>query len=258
MTSAEKRKYFYRLLMNTLGPYGYFTRYGKIWKYSIEGKYVICISLDLYSDGGLKEIDIAFGSFFQPIHLCEDQKHTLYLISYFWPSFSMRGLYGQGRTTVPGWMDYHSSFVEQVNAILPYLTKTVLPILQINDSLLEYLECVEKFGHYKTMASIIPQGINIEKVTEVAYAYLFLNREKDAIRVIDEYANRYGFAADYVNNHKEIFKYDIEQRISFWKKQQQDAICLRNTIQAGGIASFSEEMERRMSISRNTCTQFFH
>ncbi len=258
MTSAEKRKYFYNLLMNTLGSYGYFTRYGRLWKYSAEGKYVICISLDLYSYGNMKEIDISFGSFFQPIHLCEDQKNTLYLISGFWPSFSMRGLYGQGISTEIGWINFRSSFIEQVEAILPYLTKTVLPILQINDNLLDYLKCAEKFYHYTTVASVIPQGIYIEKVTEVAYAYLYLNRNKDAIRFIDEYADRYGFAAEYVKNHKEIFKCDIERKINFWKKQQQDAIRLRNTIQTGDISSFSEEIERRASISMNTCERFFH
>lgn len=63
MTAAEKRKFVSARLLELLAPYGYFSRYGAIWKYSMDGKYVVCISSELASYGELNEICIDFGSF---------------------------------------------------------------------------------------------------------------------------------------------------------------------------------------------------
>lgn len=67
MTAAAKRKLVSGRLLELLAPYGYFSRYGAIWKYSMDGKYVVCSSSELYSYGALKDITVAFGSFFAPL-----------------------------------------------------------------------------------------------------------------------------------------------------------------------------------------------
>ena len=64
MTAAEKRKYVAAKLLESIAPYGYFLRYGAIWKYSMDGKYVVCISFHLGRIGDLIDIYIGFGSFF--------------------------------------------------------------------------------------------------------------------------------------------------------------------------------------------------
>lgn len=79
MTAAEKRKLVSMQLLELLAPYGYFLRYGAIWKYSMDGKYVVCLSSELSSYGTLNEISIGFGSFFAPLHLDSYAKKRLNL-----------------------------------------------------------------------------------------------------------------------------------------------------------------------------------
>ena len=207
MTAAEKREFVSARLLELLAPYGYFSRYGAIWKYSMDGKYVVCISSELASYGELNEICIDFGSFFAPLHIDSYAKKRLALhrldLAYY-----VRNV-GLG---IP-LLNFHQSFEEQVDSILPFFQSIVFPRLPTNDDLSDYVSKSEQLFQLRTEAfQGIPHCIEIE---EIAFAYLSLNRPGKALHAVSQYAQQCRYAADYIGNHVEIFKYDIEKQIRY-------------------------------------------
>ena len=180
MTEAEKRKYVAAKLLESIAPYGYFLRYGAIWKYSMDGKYVVCISFHLGRIGDLVDIYIGFGSFFAPLEINEYVKHCLAL--------SSMGLAYYVRNAGLGspLLDIHLTFEEQVASILPYFQNIIFPCLPKNDDLNDYMHKAEQFMHLSTTAfDGVPYDVDIK---EVAYAYLSLNHPEEALRAVSQYA----------------------------------------------------------------------
>lgn len=250
MTAAEKRKYVSEQILGLLAPYGYFSRYGAIWKYSMDGKYVICISSELYSYGALKEICIDFGSFFAPLMVELSEKKRLKLNGLFL-AYYVRNV-GLGFPL----LDMNLSFEEQVASILPFFQSIVLPLLPTSDDLCDYVSRSEQLLQLNTAAFHgIPQGI--ETIEEIAFAYLSLDRPEEALRAVSQYADQCRFAASYIGDHVEIFKYDIEEQIRYWDKKCQEALTLKNTIQTIGDKVFESEITQRETESAELCRQFF-
>lgn len=250
MTAAEKRKYVSAKLLESLASYGYFSRYGALWKYSMDGKYVVCISSDLASYGALNEINISFGSFFAPLRLDAYAKKRLYLNGLDL-AFYVRNV-GPERPL----LNLHLSFEEQVESILPFFKSIVLPLLPTNDDLSDYIRKSERLLQLNTEAfQGIPRGIHIE---EIAFAYLSIDCSEEAIYAVSQYAQQCHFAADYIGNHVEIFKYDIEKQVRYWEQKSQEAFMLKETIQTVGSKAFESEIMQREAQSSELCRQFFH
>lgn len=245
MTAAEKRKFVSGRLLELLAPYGYFSRYGAIWKYSMDGKYVVCISSELASYGELNEICIGFGSFFAPLHIDSYAKKRLALhgldLAYY-----VRNV-GLG---IP-LLNFHQSFEEQVDSILPFFQSIVFPRLPTSDDLSDYVSKSEQLFQLHTEAfQGIPHCIEIE---EIAFAYLSLDRPEEALRAISQYAHQCRYAADYIGSHVEIFKYNIEKQIRYWEENSQKALTLKNAIQIDGGKVFESEIMRREQESATLC-----
>lgn len=79
MNATEKRKYVSARILDLLAPYGYFSRYNAVWKYSLDGKNVVCISFDITRFGDLNEMEVKFGSFFAPIQRASYSDKKLFL-----------------------------------------------------------------------------------------------------------------------------------------------------------------------------------
>lgn len=253
MTAAEKRKFVSGRLLELLAPYGYFLRYGAIWKYSMGGKYVVCISSELSSYGEFNEICIDFGSFFAPLHIDSYAKKRLALhrldLAYY-----VRNV-GLG---IP-LLDFHQSFEEQIDSILPFFQSIVFPRLPTSDDLSDYVSKSEQLLQLRTEAfQGIPCGIEIEEIEEIAFAYLALDRPEEALRAISQYAQQCRYAADYIGSHVEIFKYNIEKQIRYWEENRQEALTLKNAIQTDGGKVFGSEITQRETESAELCRQFFH
>ena len=253
MTAAEKRKLVSMQLFELLAPYGYFLRYGAIWKYSMDGKYVVCLSSELSSYGTLNEISIGFGSFFAPLHLDSYAKKRLNLhgldLAYY-----VRNV-GLG---IP-LLNCNLSFQEQIDSIFPFFQSIIFPRLPTSDDLSDYVSKSEQLLQLRTEAfQGIPCGIGIKGTKEIAFAYLSLDRPEEALRAISQYAQQCRYAADYIGSHVEIFKYDIEKQIRHWEENGQEALKLKNAIETDGGKVFGSEITQRETESAELCRQFFH
>lgn len=250
MTAAEKRKYVSEQILELLAPYGYFSRHNAIWKYSMDGKYVVCISSELYSYGALKEICIDFGSFFAPLKIELSEKKRLEL-NRLCLAYYVRNV-GLGFPL----LNMHLSFEEQVASILPFFQSIIFPLLPTNDDLSDYISKSEQLLQLDRKANHgIPR--NIETIEEVAFAYLSLDRPEEALRAVSQYAQQCRYAADYIGNHVEIFKYDIEKRVRYWNEKHQEALTIKRIIQTEGSKAFELEITQREKESAELCRQFF-
>lgn len=211
MTAAEKRKYVAAKLLESIAPYGYFLRYGAIWKYSMDGKYVVCISFHLGRIGDLVDIYIGFGSFFAPLEINEYVKHCLAL--------SSMGLAYYVRNAGLGspLLDIHLTFEEQVASILPYFQNIIFPCLPKNDDLNDYMHKAEQFMHLSTTAFHgVPYDVDIK---EVAYAYLSLNHPEEALRAVSQYAEQCRYAANEIATHADYYRYENEKAVAVGTKR---------------------------------------
>ena len=64
LSASDKRKYVLERILELVSPYGFFMRYGALWKYSIDGENIMCIICDIARAGGIRDIEIDFGSFY--------------------------------------------------------------------------------------------------------------------------------------------------------------------------------------------------
>lgn len=253
MTAAEKRKLVSVRLLELLAPHGYFLRYGAVWKYSMDGKYVVCISSELSSYGTLNEIWIEYGSFFAPLHIDPYAKKRLALHGLNL-SFYVRNV-GLGFPL----LNINLSFQEQIDSIFPFFQSIIFPRLPTSDDLGDYISKSEQLLQLQMEAfQGIPRGINIETIKETAFAYLSLDRPEEALRALSQYAQQCRYAADYIGSHVEIFKYDIEKQVRYWEKNSQEALTLKNAIQTDGGKVFGSEITQRQEESAELCRQFFH
>ncbi|MBR6571182.1 MAG: hypothetical protein IKK75_12100 [Clostridia bacterium] len=119
MTTTEKKKYLFAKLPPILQDFGFFLFKGKLWCYRPEQQMVYCIDCTFTQWGTLNEIDIGFGSFCAPIKK-GGSKQELYLGDMIdlcryiriKQGVSVYAMYGDSADGI---------FVEQVNALLPYL-----------------------------------------------------------------------------------------------------------------------------------------
>lgn len=250
MTAAEKRKYVAAKLLESIAPYGYFLRYGAIWKYSMDGKYVVCISFHLGRMGNLIDIYIGFGSFFAPLEINEYVKHCLAL--------SSMGLAYYVRNAGLGspLLDINLTFEEQVASILPYFQNIIFPCLPKNDDLNDYMHKAEQFMHLSTTAfDGVPYYVDIK---EVAYAYLSLNHPEEALRAVSQYAEQCRYAANEIATHADYYRYENEKAVARWNKASQEALSFKEAISSGGRDLFEAEMAQREQTSADLCRKFFH
>ena len=63
-SASDKRKCVLERILELVSPYGFFMRYGALWKYSIDGENIMCIICDIARAGGIRDIEIDFGSFY--------------------------------------------------------------------------------------------------------------------------------------------------------------------------------------------------
>lgn len=108
MTAAEKRKYVSAKLLELLAPYGYLGRNNAVWKYSLDGKYVVCISCDIARCGSLNEIEIKFGSFFAPIQKSSASAKMLFLGNLLPLAFYIRNA-GLGRPLLSSYLPFEEA-----------------------------------------------------------------------------------------------------------------------------------------------------
>lgn len=251
MTAVEKRKYVSAQLLKLLAPYGYFMRHNAVWRYSLHGKNVVCIACDIARFGYLNEIEVQFGSFFAPIKRASASAQRLFLGNQLDLDFYMRNA-GLGTPL----LDMHLSFEEQVDSIMPYFQRIVLPLLPKNDDLSDYLSKSEQLLKLDTASFLgIPRGVEIE---EMAFAYLSLDRPMEAARAVSQYAEQCRDAASYIGEHVEIFIYDIEEQVRYWEKKHQEALTLKNVILTDGRKAFESEITQRETESTELCRKFFH
>ncbi len=250
MTATEKRKYISSKILEMLAPYGYFSRYNAVWKCSLEGKYVVCISLDLGRAGAINELDVDFGSFFGPIQKELSSAQRLFLGNRLYLESYVRSV-GLNRYLI----DFRQPFEEQVAAILPYFQQIVLPLLPTNDDLGDFLGKSEQLVQLKADTyQGIPLGVDI---SETAFAYLSLDRPAEALRALSHYAEQCRYAASCFSGHSGKFRFD-EERVRLWEHKQQGALALKAAIQAGESKGFEAEMKQREAASVELCRQFFH
>lgn len=60
LSASDKRKYVLERILELVSPYGFFMRYGALWKYSIDGENVMCIVCDIARADGIRDIEIDF------------------------------------------------------------------------------------------------------------------------------------------------------------------------------------------------------
>lgn len=251
MTATEKRKYASAQILNLLAPYGYFLWHSTVWRCNIHEKYLINIACDISRFGFLNEIEIQFGSFFAPIQRSSSSSQRLFLGNQFDLAFYIRNV-GLGFPL----LDMHLSFKEQVNSILPFFQEIILPLLPKNDDLGDYLGKSEQLLQLNTDAFFgIPRGIEIE---ETALAYLSLDRPTEASRAVRHYAEQCRYAASYICENAELFKFDIDEQVRYWEKKRQEALTLENTIIADERKAFESIIAQREMKSIELCKNFFH
>lgn len=92
----------------------------------------------------------------------------------------------------------------------------------------------------------------------MVFAYLSLERQEDALRIVSQYVEQCRYAVSYINNHAEMFEYDFRERICYWEKKCREAVMLKKVIQTDGGREFELEIRKREKDSDELCRQFFH
>ena len=69
ITAAEKRKYVLNRILELVSPFGFFMRYGSLWRYSIPGENIMSIQCNLASGGGINDITVDFGTFYAKMNM---------------------------------------------------------------------------------------------------------------------------------------------------------------------------------------------
>lgn len=128
MNASDKRKYLYEKILQYLSPYGYFARYGKIWRYSLEGKYVIQLNLDLTRWGMINDLNVFFGSFYMPIERRTNpytfKTYNDFKLNHSDLIYYLRHVESLTYDSVVG-KDPYAPFEEQVSLFMPYVAKAL-------------------------------------------------------------------------------------------------------------------------------------
>lgn len=250
MNTREKKRYVSDQLLSLLAKYGFFSKYGALWKYSEQGKYIVCISWELSRYGLLNELSIEFGSFYSPIDYATYSGKRLSL------DCLDLAFYVRNVSSERPLLDIHLSFEKQVESIMQYFVNIILPLLPEHNDLNEFLQKAERLRQMITIAhNNIPLGLNQD---EIAYAYLSLGKTDEALSALEQYARQCKESADYVASNPDVFRYNNADLVSVWIKHQTNAQYLLSLIQSGQSCWLKEEMERREAQSLDICKKFFH
>lgn len=243
MNASEKKKYVIDRIMEKIKPYGYFTRYGMIWKYSLSGKYVVCISCELDSFGYLKEIWVEMSTFYAQKITVQEHKKTELAFSCISPLAHSVLLHGWGNPLLRG----DPTFEEQWEAFQACFDQYAIPLLPVNDDPREFLAKL----HQMMQLNVLDV-----KIDEFAYGYLALEQTDEALSAIDQHINLLQHEIDQKCATPESIR-----RYSDWINALRDIIDATQTLRQR-IENKDEvlrsEMERREYENLTFCKHFFH
>lgn len=252
MTAAEKRKYLSAKVLDLLAPYGYFSRYGSVWRYSLSGKYVVQILFDLTRYGNLNELTIRFGSFFSVFERV---------------TFPVKGLaLGNGvellmymRNAMPESMPGSWKFEITADYAMHCFEEVIYPLMPKDDDLTHYLECSEKLVQLNTVDrfDIARAFWHPMYIDEIPLAYLSMGDVEKALQMAEKKAEYCQSAADDIRNHPEMYKYDIEEKALLWENYRNKALSVKDSI-LNDMKKLKWIMEGRENEALQTCRQFFH
>lgn len=279
MTAAEKRKYLGSCILEFLAPYGFFFRYGRLWKYSLQGQYLIDISFDLTRDGALNEIDVCYGSFYAPFELPDIGKRMLLPGTPFALDMYIRRRYFDKNTRTMAehpsihtayiyerkgpnqdeiWLNADATFMAQTEIIMPYFMQLLFPLLQCGDSLEDYLASMEKLVAMDCMGTEEVQGYTWYSVIEMAYAYLSLGKINDVQRVLQQYKSAHEKTIESVEHDGYYTEQQKPYVLEPLVKGYQRISALYEDMKMGDWKKHEVEMKMRWKTSHDLLVRFFH
>ena len=249
MNASEKIKYASNKLMSYLEPYGYFSRYGKIWKCSLTGKFVISVSFSLTRWGELNEIGISYSSFYSPIDQSPYDKHNI-VLNGFLPFISFLRAHGQGELT----LNPLEPFEKTLDLILPYFDITVMPYMAIDDEFEHYLNCSQKLSELSMYVFKRPTY----DINELCYAYLSIGKKEIALEKIDIYIKACSVFIQYIQKNHTNFYNDGEQEKNTWLANIDHANSLRQKVINEDVDVMIQTANIVYNSSMRACMDFFH
>lgn len=251
LSASNKRKYVLERILELVSPYGFFMRYGALWKYSIDGENVMCIVCDIACGGGIRDIEIDFGTFYANMEIYSICGKKLFPGNGFDFQFYMHST-GISKPIF-------SSFVpleEQVDRLIPLFKDVMIPLMPTNDSLLEFLHKEEQL--LQCVTKIFNGQPRMTDISELVYAYLSLDLPQEAMRVANYYASQCEYVFSHPNDYPDEIKYNVEKWKNIWVKRYENALSLCRAIANGNQELLEAQMHKRKETSLNMCKQFFH
>ena len=248
ITAAEKRKYVLNRILELVSPFGFFMRYGSLWRYSIPGENIMSIQCNLASGGGINDITVDFGTFYAKMNMYSCCGKKL---------FPGNGFFFQLYITSAGISkSIFSSFKpleKQVDDLIPLFRDIIIPLLPTNNSLVDFLHQEEKLLQIITTTfNGEPRGTDIN---EIVYAYLSLNQPEGAMQKASDYAKQCETVLLMLEHPTEANKY---YNVKAWRNSYENALYLRDTISKGNYDVLREKALERKENSLIICKNFFH
>ena len=248
MTANDKRRFMCSRMMEVLGPYGYFSRFGQLWKYSVQGKYVINISFDLTRFGDINDVYINFSSLYAPIRQSHFEKHHLCLNGFIALLTLIR---------VMGYKDigFHPAveFEQQFFSADQHFTRLVLPHLLIREDLADYLNNASDLLKLSQLEFMRP----LYSISEICYARLSLGQSDAAIKAIEKYLEECAASISYINQHSNEYQDNGQFEKEIWAKKMSCAEYLRQRIQYNDIETILHTAEITHTRSLTEISNFF-
>lgn len=179
-------KEIYLDIENHLKAYGYKLYKGKIWRYDPAIGYAIGIEVELTRWGTLNEIYVCGSSYRTPIKLNDisAKKEPL-------PSTWLRtsGLYRrrEGASVYAMGSPYQPvdiTLKQQYDTLLPFLEKSVFPVLMFDADTESFLQSMEKLQVMECEAFLGVEGVT---ETSLALDYCLYRDTESALRIVDLY-----------------------------------------------------------------------
>ena len=248
MTAAEKRKYVLNRILELASPFGFFMRYGSLWRYSISGENVMSIQCHLASGGGINDITVDFGTFYAKMETYSCCGKKLFPGNGFFFELYLRSA-GISRSIFSSFKPLE----QQVDDLIPLFKDIIIPLLPASDSLLDFLHQEEKLLQIITATFHgEPRGTDIN---ELVYAYLSLNQAEEAMRIASEYAKQCKDVLLTLEHPTEENKY---HDVNAWRNDYENALYLIDAITKGNYDDLKEKALERKENSLAICKDFFH
>ena len=239
-----------------LKAYGYKLYKGKIWKYDPIIGYVIGIEVEVTRWGTLNDIYVCVSSYRTPIKQNDISAKKEPLPS-TWLKTCMLYRRREGVSVYAMGSPYQSvdiTLKQQYDAMLPFLEKSVFPVLMFDADIPSYLQSLEKL---QIMQGETYMGIECVMDTSMALEYCYYHDPENALRIIDLYKVYCDAWIESIGETAKHLPPEDRQRITDAMEQRKaEAISFAKTIQSEP-ETIKRMIEENTAISERNCGSFF-